>query len=296
MSMVTITVPASSANIGPGFDSVGMAVNRYLTLHVEAQDEWEFEHDSPFLPVDTNYKEHFIYLVAEKIAKKYDKSLPASKVTVESEIPLARGLGSSASAVVAGIELANQLCDLSLTSDEKLQYATGIEGHPDNVSPALFGGLMITATSNQENVDYIKIPTLDLDIVLYIPEVELKTKEARGVLPDEFSRNEATTASGISNVMIASLLTGDYQLAGKMMEHDQFHEPYRAKLIPNYETIKQEASKLGVYGTVISGAGPTMISFVPQGKGQEIATKMGKLLSGYDVSSLQIDHQGLQVK
>lgn len=296
MSMFTITIPASSANIGPGFDSVGMAVNRYLTLQVEAQDQWEFEHRSPFLPENTNYEEHFIYHVAKQIAEKHGKSLTACKVLVESEIPLARGLGSSASAVVAGIELANQLCGLSLTATEKLKYATEIEGHPDNVAPALFGGFVVTAKSTQEDVDYIKIPTLDLDIVLYIPNVELKTKAARSVLPVEFSRDEATTASGISNVMIASLLANNYALAGKMMEQDQFHEPYRAKLIPNYEMIKQEARKLGAYGTVISGAGPTMISFVPQGKGQEIAEEMGKLLADYDVAPLQIDDQGLQVR
>lgn len=296
MKMFNIIVPASSANIGPGFDSVGMAVKRYLTLQVEMQEQWIFEHDSPFLPADTNYEKHFIYLVARKIAKRHEKTLPPCKVVVKSEIPLARGLGSSASAVVAGIELANQLCDIQLTDVEKLQYATEIEGHPDNVSPALFGGLIITATSADGHVEYLKVPPLELDIVLYIPEVELKTAEARSVLPRELSRQQAATASGISNMMIASLLSGNFQLAGKMMEADQFHEPYRAKLIPNYDRIRAEARNLSAYGTVISGAGPTMISFVPLGKGQEIAKDMGELLPDYDVSSLQLDEQGLQVK
>ena len=296
MKMFTITVPASSANIGPGFDSAGMAVNRYLTLQVVKQDQWEFKHHSPFLPKETNYKNHFIYNVAKRIAKQHDKTLPTCKVIVDSQIPLARGLGSSASAVVAGIELANQLCNLSLSTEEKLQYATEIEGHPDNVAPALFGGFVITAASADGDVNFIKIPDLDLDIVLYIPSVELKTKEARSVLPAEFSRNEATQASGISNLMIASLLTKDYSLAGKMMEQDLFHEPYRAKLVPNYHTIIQKARMGGAYGTVISGAGPTMISFVPQGKGQEVAEEMSKLLTDYDVASLKIDLNGLQVK
>src|SRR5690625_4063466 len=177
MSMFTIIVPASSANIGPGFDSAGMAVNRYLTLKIESQDQWEFEHLSPFLPKETDYKEHFIYQVAKQIAERHERSLPASKVIVDSEIPLARGLGSSASAVVAGIELANQLCELSLSSTEKLQYATEIEGHPDNVAPAIFGGLLVTAKSSGGQVDFIQIPHLDLDIILYIPNVELTTKE-----------------------------------------------------------------------------------------------------------------------
>lgn len=296
MNMFTITVPASSANIGPGFDSAGMAVNLYLTLEVETQDKWEFIHRSPCLPEDTNYQEHFIYLIAKQIAEKYNKSLSPCKVTVQSDIPLARGLGSSSSAVIAGIELANQLCNLSLTIEDKLQIATDIEGHPDNVAPALFGGLIVAAMPTEEKVDHIKVENLDLDLVLYIPDVELKTSDARSVLPTQLSRTEATTASGISNVMIASLIAGDYHLAGKMMEYDQFHEPYRAKLIPNYDLIKQEAKKLGSYGTVISGAGPTMISFVPKNKGQSIATEMDKQLTDYQVTVLKIDNQGLQIK
>lgn len=296
MSMFTIIVPASSANIGPGFDSAGIAVNRYLTLKVERQGQWEFEHISHFLPVETNYEGHFIYQVARKIAEKYDKLLPTCKVIVDSEIPLARGLGSSASAVVAGIELANQLCELSLSPTEKLQYATEFEGHPDNVAPALFGGLVVTAKSGGGEVDFIQIPNVELDIILYIPNVELKTEEARSVLPDEFARDDATSASGISNVMIASLLTKDFELAGKMMERDLFHEPFRARLIPNYELIKQRATEFGAYGTVISGAGPTMISFVPQGKGDSIAAQMNEVLENYDVASLQIDYNGLRVQ
>src|SRR5690625_4449948 len=132
MSMFTITVPASSANIGPGFDSVGMAINRYLTLQVSENDKWEFIHKSSFLPNNSYYKDHLIYQVATKVANQFRKVLPPCKVIVRSNIPLARGLGSSASAVVAGIELANLLCELSLTKQEMLMNATEIEGHPDN--------------------------------------------------------------------------------------------------------------------------------------------------------------------
>jgi len=296
MSMFTITVPASSANIGPGFDSAGLAVERYLTLKVARQDQWEFKHLSPFLPVETDYEEHFIYQVAKKVAEKHEQVLPPCKVIVDSDIPLARGLGSSASAVVAGIELANQLCELKLSRTEKLAYATEIEGHPDNVAPALFGGLVVSVKSVGGEIDFVQIPNIDLDLILYIPNVELKTEEARNVLPNQFTRDEATSASGVSNVMIASLLTKDYERAGKMMEQDLFHEPYRAKLIPNYGMIKQEAKKFGAYGTVISGAGPTMISFAPKGEGQSIVTQMNKVLENYDVTSLQIDYNGLQVQ
>lgn len=290
-----IRVPATSANNGPGFDSTGLAVNRYLTLVVEPAKQWEFVHHSLYLPPSPVYHQHFIYKVAKQIADRYEQTLTPCKVIVKSDIPLARGLGSSASAVVAGIELANQLCDLALSDQTKLNLATDIESHPDNVAPALFGGLVISVQHANKDVDYLHIPNLDVDLVVYIPDVELKTEDARSVLPDSYKRSEATSASGIANLMIAALLQKDYELAGKMMEHDLFHEPYRANLIPNYQRIKQEAKNLGAYGTVISGAGPTMISFAPKGKGQRIADDMKIMLSTYEVACLQIDTAGLQV-
>lgn len=296
MKMCTIIVPASTANIGPGFDSLGMAINRYLTLEVSEHRHWEFEHRSPFLPAFANYEEHFIYQVAQQVATTYKQVLPPCKVVVDSDIPLARGLGSSASAVIAGIELANQCCMLELTMEEKVQLATNIEGHPDNVTPALIGGFVITAKTDSEHIDYLRTPHLELDIVLCIPTIELKTDDSRNVLPAKFTSEQAASASGICNLMITSLLTGHYELAGKMMERDLFHEPYRAKLIPNYHEIKNQAKQLGAYGTVISGAGPTMISFVPKGEGKIIAKKLQVIFPEYDVDALHIDQQGLQTK
>src|SRR5690625_4388443 len=297
MSMFTITVPASSANIGPGFDSAGLAVERYLTLTVERQDQWEFKHISPFLPEETDYQEHFIYQVAKKIAEKHGQVLPPCKVIVDSEIPLARGLGSSASAIVAGIELANQLCQLQLTDDTKFSYAVKIEGHPDNVTPCLFGGFVVTVKTADE-VFYKKLPTVNVDTIVYIPPFELKTSDAREVLPKVFPIDEATSASAISNMTLVSLVTGDYELAGKMMEKDMFHEPYRSTLIPQYGAIRMKAAKFGAYGTVISGAGPTMISFVPKGEGHSIAEKIkGTIpeLETYEVILLTLDELGLRV-
>lgn len=296
MSKFTITVPASSANIGPGFDSAGLALNRYLTLHVEQGDSWDIKHDSPLLPQETDYKSHFIYLVATKVAKQFNKELAPCHIWMKSDIHLARGLGSSAAAVVAGISITNELCDLHLSKKEMLTIATQFEGHPDNVAPAIFGGFIVGAMLEEQNVDFIQLPALQLDMVIYIPDIELKTTDARKVLPTEYHKDIATRASSVCNVMIAALLTKDYVLAGKMMENDQFHEPYRAELIPNYETIKQKANELGAYGTVISGAGPTMISFVPQGQGKTIAKQMQEVLPTYHVSDLLIDNNGLRVK
>lgn len=294
--MFTIVTPASSANIGPGFDSIGVALGRYLTLHVEGADRWEFIHETKRIPPIRRYQDHYIYKVVMQVAawSGIDAvDVPVCRVVVESDIPLARGLGSSASAIVAGIEMANILCDLGLSETEKLDYAVRIEGHSDNVAAALLGGCVVTVKMGEE-ARYKKLPPIETDIVIYIPKVELKTADARKVLPTEYVQADATTASGVSNLMVSSLIMGDYELAGQMMESDLFHETYRAKLVPNYYEIRSRARELGAYGTVISGAGPTMISFVPEGRGAAIAAEMNRFLVDYEVESLRLDEEGLQ--
>jgi len=291
--MFTIVTPASSANIGPGFDSMGMALGRYLTLHVEEASAWEFVHDTKHIPPIHRYQDHYIYKVAHQVAEWHQVSLPPCRVIMQSDIPLARGLGSSASAIIAGIELTNILCDLQLTESEKLDYAVRIEGHSDNVAAALLGGCVVTVKMG-DDAKYKKLPPIETDIVIYIPKVELKTSDSRNVLPTEYEQADATTASGVSNLMISSLIMGDYELAGQMMESDLFHESYRAKLVPNYYEIRTRARELGAYGTVISGAGPTMISFVPTGKGESIAQTMDSFLDDYEVESLKLDEIGLR--
>lgn len=293
MNRFKIIVPASSANLGPGFDSMGLAVNLYLTIEIKQQDFWEFI--SPAVAEGSPYEEHFIYKIAKRIADKYGRPLSPCRVEETSSIPLARGLGSSASAIIAGIELANQLCSLNLTQDEKLAYATEIEGHPDNVAPALFGGLTISTYVDGE-IDWIKLPDFTPQLVVYIPEVELKTDAARKVLPAQYKRAEATLASSISNLAVASLLTGDYALAGKMMEKDRFHEPFRKGLIPNYTLIQSHARKLGAYGTTISGAGPTMISFINQADKEQFVHHFTEVLPEYRIEVLQMDSKGLRVE
>nr|WP_144922975.1 homoserine kinase [Paenibacillus bovis] len=295
MSRMTIAVPASTANIGPGFDSAGMAVNRYLTLHVEESTQWEIEHRSVHLPSVPPVTDHLVYQAALHTANAYNKTLTPCKITMESEIPLARGLGSSASAIIAGIEVANQLCSLSLTKADKLKLATEMEGHPDNVAAALYGGFIVSVLLPNGEIEILQKADVPLDLVVYIPTFELKTEDARKVLPEQFSRNEAAAASAVSNVMIAALTTGDFTLAGKMMEADLFHEPYRATLIPNYEQIRQEAKLAGAYGTVISGAGPTMISFAPKGKGHKIESKLKTTFPSYEVQLLSMDDVGIHV-
>lgn len=295
MRSFQIIVPATSANMGPGFDSIGVSLNRYLTLQIERNDTWELIQTSSLLPKVTHYKEHFIYQTIKQISELYDLELPPCKLTINSQIPLARGLGSSASAILASIELVNKIGDLHLTKNEKLELATGIEGHPDNVAPALFGGFVLSLQKEDHTIEVLQLQKIPLDVVTYIPSFELSTEQARSVLPSHYDRNVATLGSGISNMMIASLMMEDYERAGQFMEQDIFHEPFRKKLLPDYDMIRYEAKQNGAYGTIISGAGPTMISFVSPNKSKEITRRMAKVLPNYQVEALQIDYDGLRV-
>ncbi|MBL4954505.1 homoserine kinase [Neobacillus sp. YIM B02564] len=290
-----IRVPASTANLGPGFDSIGLAVNLYLTLEVEQSNQWEFYSANQELADLPNDEQHFIAQVAIGVAKKYGKEMSPYKVKVASEIPLARGLGSSASAIVAGIELADIACELALTREDKLLLATELEGHPDNVGASIYGGLVV-GSYQQNEVDMLSFTNLPFEAVVVIPKETLLTKDSRDVLPKEFSRSEAIAASSTANLLVAALLSENWQLAGKMMERDRFHQPYRRPLIPFYQAVENAAKKNGAFGTALSGAGPTVICFTEKAKGRKLAHSLQQLFSEMSVKLLSIDYFGSLVE
>ncbi|THE09869.1 homoserine kinase [Bacillus timonensis] len=287
-----IKVPASTANLGPGFDSLGLAVNRYLTLQVEPCNQWEFVPQSAEIADTPTNKENFIYQIAAKVASIFSCELPPCKVYVNSNIPLARGLGSSAAAIIAAIELVNELCHLQLTNQQKLELACDVEGHPDNVGASLYGGLVIGSHRGSEDTDLIHVSDVSFDMVVVIPPYELKTKDARSVLPTELSYQEAVKASSISNVMVAALLTKNLELMGKMMELDLFHQAYRAKLIPEFNSIHRSAKRAGAFGVAISGAGPTVICFTENGRGKQLKADLSLEFEGYQVEEVSIEKNG----
>jgi homoserine kinase len=291
-----ITVPGSSANLGPGFDSVGLAVNRFLTLEVEASDQWLFESDSVDLQGIESGEDNLIYRVAAHVAKELGGELPPCRVWMTSDIPLARGLGSSAAAIVAGIELANQLAGARLSIEEKVRFASLWEGHPDNVAASIYGGLVIgTHTENATDVLYGGIP--EVDLVLLVPSEELKTKKARGVLPTELGYRQAVRASSVANVLVAALLQGNWEVAGKMMNEDLFHHPYRLELVPHLEeVIRVVQEETSAYGAALSGAGPTMLCLAPSKRGKEIKEKLQRHFPDFEVAVLKPAKQGVQVK
>ena len=285
-----IIVPATSANVGPGFDSVGIAVTRYLTIEVlEPSDAWLIEHDlGAGIPTD---EKNLLLSTALSIAP----AIQPHHIKMTSEVPLARGLGSSSSVIVAGIELANQLANLQLSDAEKLRIATEIEGHPDNVAPAIFGNLVV-ASYIGEDVQYVTADFPTCDLVAFVPSYQLKTSDSRNVLPKEWSYKEAVAASSIANVAVAALLAGDMATAGQAIEGDLFHERYRQDLVREFATIKQVAKENGAYATYLSGAGPTVMILASHDKMPTIKAELEKQPFKGKLHDLKVDNQGVRVE
>jgi homoserine kinase len=289
-----ITVPASSANLGPGFDSIGLALDRYLTLEVTPNDKWYFHSSSKELEGVPSGEDNLIFKVVTHIAKELGKDVTPCSVKMVSNIPLARGLGSSASAIVAGIELVNQQTGADLSVEEKVRLASLWEGHPDNVSPSIYGGLVIgTHTEERTDVVYCGVPKVDL--VMLIPDEELMTKKARSVLPDAIPYKQAVRASGVANVLVAAILQDNWDLAGEMMINDVLHQPYRMSLVPGLEDVMGNIRDLGGYGAALSGAGPAIICFTEMGTGPQLQSRLKKKYPQFSVELVKPAVEGIKV-
>ena len=285
-----IIVPATSANVGPGFDSVGIAVTRYLTIEVlEPADAWFIEHDlGAGIPTD---EKNLLLSTALSIST----DMHPHRIKMTSQVPLARGLGSSSSVIVAGIELANQLANLQLSDAEKLRIATEIEGHPDNVAPAIFGNMVI-ASYIGEDVQYVTADFPSCDLVAFVPSYQLKTSDSRNVLPKEWSYKEAVAASSVANVAIAALLKGDLLTAGRSIESDHFHERYRQSLVKEFPQVKEVAHAHGAYATYLSGAGPTIMNLLAPEHTAAFVAALEELGLDGQIFQLKIDTFGVRVE
>lgn len=284
--MQKIIVPASSANLGPGFDSLGLVVDRYLTLEVlEKMPNWQIEHD---LGPEVSHDETNLVI---KSALTLDKDLTPHRIKMNSEIPLARGLGSSSAAIVAGLKLAQVLSAKQFSDQELLEVATKLEGHPDNVAPALFGGLTISLIVN-ERPQTIKATFPEIGLLAYIPDFELETKVSRSVLPERLEYATAVRAGSVGNALVAALLTDDLELVAELIEQDGYHEPYREKLVPHLKILRELGHKVGAKGTYLSGAGPTVMTLIaPEKMASFIKAAREHGLTG-EFTQLAVDQKG----
>jgi len=278
-SSVTVTVPATTANIGPGFDCLGAALNLYNRFHF-----------TPFTPLSDSEPFHISIegaeanrvnagasnLVYRSFLKCYERmglDSPPVDINIKLGVPLSRGLGSSSTAIVGGIMAANALAGSPLDETALALLANEIEGHPDNVVPALFGGLRL-ATMTQGRLQICDLPWHESVVpVAIIPEFELSTVDARRVLPTQYSRADAVFNTAHIGLLLRGLATGNGDwIAGGM--GDRIHQPYRKKLIPGYEEVRLAAMQAGAWGLVISGAGPTLLALAPSGVAEPVRAAM----------------------
>lgn len=258
---VRIAVPASTANLGPGFDTLGMAVNLYSWIEMKVATETKITllGDQLYgIPTD---KTNLIYKMAQLVFQKAGVSISELEITMYSDIPLTRGLGSSASAFVGGLCAANALIGFPLTDTEILNISTSIEKHPDNVAASLYGGIVV-ATWDGEEANCIRItPPEELETLVVIPEFQLSTSKAREVLPAQLSMADTIFNISRSSLLVAALSLGQLNMIKTAMQ-DRLHQPYRASLVPGMQQILEQATEQGALGIALSGAGPTMIAFV----------------------------------
>ncbi|MDF2557950.1 MAG: homoserine kinase [Bacillales bacterium] len=259
---VRVRVPASTANLGPGFDTIGMALELYLWVEMSVSDRTTINligERVQGLPTD---KSNLIYQVAEQVFQVAGVEMPELEISMCSDIPLTRGLGSSASAIVAGMVAANSLLgDKALSKSQLFRLATALEHHPDNVGPSLYGGIIVASWDGQD-VHHISInPPSDMEVLAVIPHFELATEDARRALPDSYSKGD--TAYNVSRVALltATLCTGDLSQL-KFAMQDRMHQPYRQSLIPGLEELLLHAPDHGALGIALSGAGPTVLAIV----------------------------------
>jgi homoserine kinase len=255
---VVVKVPASTANLGPGFDSLGMALSLFEWISIAPAEKTRITLIGPNLEGVPQDKSNLIYEVAQAVFNKAGIELPELDIAIRSDIPLTRGLGSSAVAIVGALAAANELIGNKLTLDEMFQMATAMEKHPDNVGASLFGGIIVAAWDGLR-AEYVRIePPAGMEVLVAIPEFELSTKKARNVLPEHITLADAVFNISHSSLLTAALATGRLDLLRFAMR-DRLHQPYRAALIPGMNTILQEATDHGALGAVLSGAGPTLL-------------------------------------
>ena len=253
-----VKVPGTSANIGVGYDCLGVALDYHLELEVEESDKIEFlENGEPFsIPIEDNY----IFEAIKYTEKHLVKNIPSYKVNIiKNDIPLARGLGSSSSAIVAGILIANTFAGNVLDTQQIVKLAVDMEGHPDNVVPAILGGMVLTA-HDKDNIVYSTVSNCD-DLYYYvmIPDFKLSTEKARSVLPKSYLVSDVINNMAKLGLLVNDLNNGKYDNL-RFLLGDKLHQPYRYALINNSQEIFEATKKYGALGEYISGAGPTLMA------------------------------------
>lgn len=281
-----VRVPATSANLGGGFDCIGIAVDRWLTASVEGPHDAHsgsagitISRDGTLASLAVAPEDDAVYTGFATACAAVGRAIPKSLAFfTESEIPVARGLGASSAALVAGARLANVALALGLELPALAELCTRMEGHPDNVAPALFGGaiLAVPGEGTAETRPWVFAPLTvhpSLAFVFVIPPYPVETAAARAILPREVTHQTAVSAAGKGAALVHGLATGDAGLLRIALD-DVLHVPYRRDLVPGLEKLQEAARKAGAYGATLSGSGSTLVAIAPQDAADSVADAM----------------------
>jgi homoserine kinase len=255
-----IRVPATTANLGPGFDCLGLALDWWNVVEVQTIDRGlQVEVDCPEGVVIPRDRNNLVVYGMDAVFRLAKQKRPPCRIHIATRIPIARGLGSSSAAIVGGLIAANALLGNMYSRDELVTIATRLEGHPDNVAPALLGGLIVAAMEGKQvTVARFPVPR-ELRCVLFVPEATLLTKKARSVLPKRIPRADAIYNASRVALWIAALRERRWEWL-EAATQDRLHQPYRARLVPGMFELFNAARKAGARGVALSGAGPSLIA------------------------------------
>jgi homoserine kinase len=277
--MIKIRIPATTANLGPGFDCLGLALKLYLNLEIEEIEKGfviEYQGEGAEKFSAKKKEDTLIWKSINLVLKRTRKNIHKKglKIKAFNQIPITRGLGSSASAIVGGVVGAAKLYNIDLTNQEMLELALSLEGHMDNIVPALIGGLTLAYKTGKEEIKWTRIKTpLDLRIVLAIPEFTLNTGEMRKVLPQKVALPEAIFNLSRAALLVNALQNSDWKVLAEAME-DRLHQPYRTPFIPGIEDMFSQIKKTGLAGVALSGSGPSVVSLTKVGSEELISKTM----------------------
>ena len=280
MTLVRVKAPATTANMGPGYDCLGMALDVWNTIEIEVLDSGE-----PVVEVTGEGagelgtgRDNLVYRSMEFLFQDAEQEMPLVRIRCDNAIPLARGMGSSAAAIAGGLVAANAICSQDYTPNDLLEMAATIEGHPDNVAAAVLGGMQLVISDKTEEGSRLYTVPINvppgLHAVVFVPQVRITTEDARAVLPEKVIMADAVHNMGRVGLLVASMATNHPEYLA-IATQDLLHQPYRQPLFPAMKVIFKAALDAGALGVFLSGSGSTVLALT-QGREMTVAYEMAE--------------------
>lgn len=296
--MISVRVPATSANLGPGYDAVGIALSLSMRISLDRSPAPLVEVRGVGEDMIHQDKRHPAYRAARFVAEFIGEPDAHFHLIQENSIPPSRGLGGSAAALVGGAVAANDLLGRAMAAPDLLNLVCELDGHPDNAAPALLGGLVIGVLTS-EGVSAVRLEPRDLGAAVAVPDFAVSTTAARRALPEKIPHRDAAFNVGRAGLLLGALSTGEYHLLRTAMQ-DRLHQPHRGRLIPGLGEVIDAAHAAGAYGAALSGSGPTVIAFAPEEAAQKVASAMQSAFEARKIETqawaLDVDLAGARVE